>query len=163
MDTQEHNNELIDENFLTHGKVHSKSQFIWTAIFGGAFALAILFSRNFKVFKEENKIKHAWIIAGLYNMAIYALTFAFPRETDQIPNFFFSLITVILANLIFNHTQKLRVEEHIAKTGKIHSGGLVFLFIILGGILNLAFALLLFVIFDYDGLLAILQELQIDL
>jgi hypothetical protein len=152
--------EVLDDKFLTQGKVYTKSQVRWAAIFGGAFAVAFLFGRNFKVFGEVEKLRFNWVGAVFYNTALFSLSFAIP-ETEDIPNLFFTIITVIVANGLFSKFLESKTAAHIKKSGKVQSGGSVFGFIVLSLVMNIAFAISINLIFNYEDFMSLLSEYQL--
>jgi len=110
--------ELLDIEKPT-GKVFNDKNSMIALFLGGAFAGGYIFSHNFKVFGDKNKIVSSWIIAIVFQIIILFVAFSIPEKV-RVPTFIYFLIYYGIFILFYNKFQKNKIEEHILAGGEKH-------------------------------------------
>jgi hypothetical protein len=114
--------ETIDaiDNPVPNGKLF-KDRAFWVGTFlGGPLVAGYLFSENFKVLGESEKVKPTWIITIVATIFIFGGIFLIP-DNINIPNQIIPIAYTAIAFGLFKKYQKEKTDIHINKGGLIHS------------------------------------------
>lgn len=153
------NEEILDESFFADGKVFTKGHIIWAAVLGGPLAIAYMFSSNFKVFKQQNMVLRAWLVAFSIYLGVIYLSSVFPL-LENLPSIFYTLAFAFISNRFFMIYQAFLADDHISKGGSTQSGFTVFLVILFGFIATIGLVLGVMYLMDPEGLRLIWEEVN---
>ena len=88
--------------------------------FGGPLIAGYLIAENFKVFDEKDRAKKVLIYSIILTVLIFGSLLIFPFS-DKIPNFVIPLISLSLANFIFQIYQESKIKVHLTKGGQAYN------------------------------------------
>jgi len=91
---------------------------------GGPLVAGYLFSENFKVFGQPEKIKLSWFFSVIVTIIIFGSIFLIP-ESVKIPNQIIPIIYTAIAYGLYYKFQSQKATQHINSGGKIHNWGRV--------------------------------------
>ena len=98
-----------------------KEKAFWVGTFlGGPLVAGYLFSQNFKVFGEKDKITPTWIIAIIVTIVVFGIAFIIP-ENINIPNQLIPIAYSAFAYGLFKKYQENQSNEHIESGGQFYS------------------------------------------
>jgi hypothetical protein len=102
-----------------------KDRAFWVGTFlGGPLVAGYLFSENFKVLGEPEKVKPTWIITIIVTIIIFSGVFLIP-DNINIPNQIIPIAYTAIAFGLFKKYQEEKTLEHINQGGLIHNWGRV--------------------------------------
>jgi len=152
------NEDVLDESLFTDGKVFTKSNITWAAVFGGPIAVAYMFASNFGVFGPAQLAVRSWLVAFAIYLSILVISSYLPL--DSLPNFVYTVAYALIANGFFMKFQAEQVDRHLSHNGQKQGGVKAFLVIIMGMFTTLALIIGYMYLSDPEGVELLWQELS---
>lgn len=117
-------NDTIDQA-IPEGKIFKDTAF-WAGTFlGGPLVAGYLFSENFKVLGQPEKVKPTWMITIVVTILIFGGIFLIPDDIN-IPNQIVPITYTAAAFGLFKLHQEEKAKEHLKLGGSSHNWARVF-------------------------------------
>jgi len=112
--------QIITDNNLSEKKIY-KDKEVWVGAFiGGPLVAGYQIAKNYKVFRERDKVIKTWFVAIASSIFLFYISI-FAPFIDRMPNFIIPLIYTGMAYLLVRIYQGEKIIDFIRSGGKIHS------------------------------------------
>jgi len=140
---------IIDVEDIPVGGIFTENK-VWVAAYiGGPLAAGYIISKNYKVFKEEEKARNVLIVSIISTILLFLLVLILPVTIiDKIPNILIPVTYTSAAAVFTSAYQGKRIKEHIANCGKLVGWGETLGISLLGLIITFAPFIVLVLIFE---------------
>lgn len=136
----------IEETPITNRpieKIYIPKQVYVGTFIGGPIVAGYLFYINYKYLGNNSKAKNALLLASIFTILLFVSIFSIP-ETVNIPNYIIPIAYSAIASGIFSSIFSKHIDSHLEKRGSKYSWGNLILVSIIGLIITISIAAIIF-------------------